>query len=129
MASLMPGLRGAALVCPSLNSTVRITLSTAYNWYTGASTPNPSPQVDVQAIVTHELGHAHQAWTHCTDGDADDKDPCHGNHYDPTYNGAICDLSTPANYSTMCYLVLSGTNNWRWRNLETHDVDLVESMY
>jgi hypothetical protein len=119
---------GATLLCTPVNSTVRITMDTAANWYTGSSTPDPSNQPDFQGLITHELGHAHQAWAVCTN-DPDATDPCPGNHYDTTHNGAICDQSgMPAQYSTMCTSV-STTNSWRWRSLETHDQDLVESAY
>lgn len=58
-----------------------------------------------------------------------DDDPCHGSHYDSTYNGAICDVSDLQNYHTMCAKSLSGDEKWRRRSLETHDKDLVNDMY
>lgn len=128
-APLPLGVLGAIDVCSTPNSTTRILMSSNVAYYTGASTPNPPNNPDLQASVTHELGHAHQAWGHCTDGTPGDVDPCQGNHYDSTFNAAICNASTPAQYSTMCTPALSGSNSWRRRSLETHDIDLVENMY
>lgn len=112
-------------VCITVNSTVRVTMSNATSWYTGSSTPNPSGTYDFQGLITHELGHAHQAWMFCTSGSAE---PCPGGHYDTTYNSALCDTSTPAQLHTMCRTV-SQANSWRERTVETHDRDLVEAAY
>jgi hypothetical protein len=96
-------------------------------WYTGTQSPQPGNLWDFWGVMTHELGHAHQAWIACTDGGTGD--PCDGAHYDTTNNLAICDLSgAPASFHTMC--VSSGIgNSWRLRTLEAHDRDLVESAY
>lgn len=126
-ANLASGVAGDATLCSATNSTTRIRLNTDFTWYTGSSTPNPSNQYDVQATMTHELGHAHQAWAACTDGGA--RDPCRGAHYDSTYNGAICNSSDPQTYHTMCAVGLPGNDKWRFRSTETHDEDLVEGMY
>lgn len=118
--------------CIAQNSPVRIRLDTNETWYTAASTPNPANQRDLQAVMTHELGHAHQAWLVCTDGGT--SDPCEGKHFDPTNNGAICDAQDLPNFHTMCGGAsgnppLGGSEQWRARSIETHDRDLVEAMY
>lgn len=112
-------------VCLPVNSTVKITMKTDVSWYTGSSTPNPAGTYDFQGFITHELGHAHQAWMFCTSGSGE---PCQGGHYDTTWNPVECNTSTPAQLHTMCRSV-SPTNSWRWRSLEAHDRDLVEAAY
>jgi hypothetical protein len=126
-ADLMSGTLASTAQCEDENSTARIRVNTDYSWYTGSSTPNPANQRDLQGVLTHELGHAHQAWGSCTDGS--DDDPCHGMHFDSTYNGAICDSLDFQGYHTMCQFALGGTNGYRWRSTETHDEDVVEDMY
>ena len=56
-ANLASGTLGSATLCPATNSTVRIRVNTDYTWYTGSTTPNPNNQPDLQATMTHELGH------------------------------------------------------------------------
>jgi hypothetical protein len=119
------GAAASTTVCGAVNSTVRIRVNPSYTWYTGSSTPNPSGTTDLQGLITHELGHAHQAWIVCTSGTAE---PCPGGHYDTTFNFPLCDTSTPAQLHTMCRSV-SMANSWRIRSLETHDRDLVEAAY
>lgn len=118
----------ATSVCSPANSTTRIAVNNGtYTYYTGTSTPNPSTQVDLQGIISQEFGHAQQAWNFCTDGGSGD--PCAGEHYDTTYNAAICDIvNAPALYSTMC-ATISIAESWRERTLEVHDVDLIEALY
>jgi len=123
--SIPSGALASTTVCTPVNSTVRIRMKTGVSWYTGSSTPNSSGTYDFQGFMTHELGHAHQAWMFCTSGSSE---PCPGGHYDTTYNLPLCDTSTPAQIHTMCRSV-STTNSWRWRSLETHDRDLVEGAY
>jgi len=113
--------------CWAVNSTARILVDPTPNWWTDSSTPNPVAREDFQGAITHELGHALQAWGRCTDGDS--QDPCHGMHYDTQYNGLICDSSAYATYSTMCQLAPYGDDYWRIRSLEEHDKDLVQGMY
>ena len=114
-------------VCSATDSTVHIRFDSAETWYTGSSTPNPVGQPDAQGLVMQELGHAHQAWAKCTDGAS--KDPCQGYHYDSTFNASLCDTSNLQAYSTMCSVTPGSGQEWRWRSLETHDIDLVENMY
>jgi hypothetical protein len=126
-ANFTSGACGSATLCNATNSTVRIRINTDYTWYTGSTTPNPNNQPDLQATITHELGHAHQAWAECTNGASND--PCPGHHYDPSNNGLICDSSELTNYHTMCSPAPSTGETWRRRSLETHDEDLVQAMY
>lgn len=126
-ATLASGVLARTTQCSTQNNTARIRLNPDYTWYTGSATPNPSSQQDLQGVLTHELGHAHQAWGVCTDGLTND--PCRGMHYDSTYNAALCDSTNPQGYHTMCSSALAGTNGYRWRPLESHDIDLVEAMY
>jgi len=122
------GVLAATTLCPDSNSTVRMRFNVEdYDWYHGASTPNTSTLWDMQGVMTHELGHVHQAWAVCTSGGP--FDPCPGNHYDSTYNGAICDSSDLANSSTMCQDLFTIAASWRERTLETHDEDLAAGMY
>lgn len=123
----LSGTYGDATLCPATNSTTRIRVNTDYSWYTGSSTPNPNNQPDLQATMTHELGHTHQAWHLCTSGGPDD--PCPGHHFDPSNNGLICDSGDLPNYATMCSPAPSTGEMWRLRSLETHDKDLVQAMY
>lgn len=123
--SIPSGALASTTVCMPVNSTVRIRISTGVSWHTGSSTPNPSGTYDFEGFVTHELGHAHQAWMFCTSGSGE---PCPGGHYDTTHNFPLCDTSTPAQLHTMCRSV-SSANSWRWRSLEAHDRDLVEAAY
>lgn len=127
-ADLASGTYGAALLCPATNSTTRIRVNTDYTWYTGDTTPNhPNNQPDLQGTMTHELGHAHQAWEVCTNGSS--SDPCPGKHFDPSNNALVCDESDLPNYHTMCSPAPDTGETWRRRSLETHDEDLVEAMY
>lgn len=126
-ADLLFGTYGATSLCSATNSTTRIRVNTDYSWYTGSMTPNPGNQPDLQGTMTHEFGHAHQAWAICTNGASED--PCPGAHFDPTYNGMICDSSDLMTYHTMCSPAPVTGETWRRRSLETHDEDLVVAMY
>lgn len=114
-------------VCNAFNSTTRIKVDPVGGWYTGVSTPEPIFDNDFQGFITHEFGHALQAWDHCTDGNVNDTDPCEGAHYDTTYNGLICDGYRPAISSTMCQSAAEPSS--QDRSLEEHDRDLVNDMY
>lgn len=122
------GVYMSTTVCSATNSTTRIRVNTGdFDWYTDSSTPNPSGQADLRGVMKHELGHALQAWVFCTNN-PDNDDPCPGAHYDPTYNAALCDTSDWPGYHTMCSSVQE-SQTWRWRTLETHDIDLPQAMY
>jgi hypothetical protein len=77
---LMNGGVAATSTCVTATSTVRIALDPDVSFHTGKPTPNPANQEDLQAVMTHELGHAHQAWIVCTNGG--NGDPCPGAHFD-----------------------------------------------
>ncbi len=119
------GSLASTTLCVAANSTVRIRVNPSATWYTGSTTPNPAGTYDLQGLLSHELGHAHQAWQVCTMGTME---PCPGGHYDTTNNFPLCDTSTPAQLHTMCRSI-SQANSWRWRSLETHDRDLAEFAY
>jgi hypothetical protein len=124
-----PALLAETTPCAPQNSTVRIKFNTYfYDWYHGASTPNTSTLWDVQGVLTHELGHANQAWSVCSDDDPGG-DPCPGAHYDTSFNSAICDLSDQGHSSTMCYNGFDRQFSWYMRSLEPHDKDLPAEMY
>ncbi|MGI8775483.1 MAG: matrixin family metalloprotease [Actinomycetota bacterium] len=84
----------------------QIKFDEAEAWYTGDATPPPSDKFDVEAIATHEFGHATgwsghflESGTHCTD--------------------------TPK--ETMCPTIPSGKAYWR--TLETHDKHTLVNAY
>jgi hypothetical protein len=120
------------VTCSTPNSTVHILVDEDDPFDNGAGTPNDPAKWDLQSTLTHELGHATRGWVLCTSPDSPgDPDPCHGKHYDDSFNNPICDINDPQNFSTMCYSSppLPKVDSWRKRSLETHDEDIFAAAY
>jgi hypothetical protein len=103
-------------------------LNSNLTWYT-ATDQNPSNKPSLVGVATHELGHASNGWNLCTDGLT--SDPCQGKHFDNTYNTVqhLCNVSSyPAIFHTMCFEAPT-SETWRWKSLETHDIDTFQSAY
>jgi hypothetical protein len=96
---------------------MKLIVSDADPFDAGSATPNDPTKWDLQGGLEHELGHAARGWLQCTDGtNAWD---CAGGHFDSTHNGAICDDSDLAAWSTTCWKYPSKATSWRIRSLET----------
>lgn len=90
------------------------------NWYFQTSTPPPSNKVDLQAVATHEVGHA-TGW-----GFANAQDHMGENQgvlIQPEYTNR-CE-NTPI--ETMCPFI--GFGEGFWRSLETHDLHTFDNRY
>ncbi len=87
----------------------RQTYNTKYKFYTGTGEP-PNSKYDLQAVATHELGHA-QGWT--------------GDHYSNRNNSGLC--ANKGKQATMCPIIFQG--NKRLRTLVPNDTQPVVDAY
>ena len=87
----------------------RQTYNSQYSFYTGTRNP-PAKKYDLQAVATHELGHA-QGWT--------------ADHYSNRNNSSLC--ANKGKQATMCPEVFQG--NKRLRSLAPNDIQPVVSAY